>query len=420
MSAMEQPVSQTKSENNQKGKSQAQATKPRVLEGIKILDFSIGASGPFCTRLLADWGAQVLKIESLNGDLARGWDSVVHGMSSAYIWLNRNKESMTVNLKTKEGIEIIHKLVKDVDVVLENFSPGVVKKLKIDYESLRKINPSMIYCHISGYGQDGPFRDQKAFDLLMQGETGLILMNGSPDAPAKLPLSVCDTTAGTYASLGIAMALYNREKKAPKEGHELEVTMFDSILSLLGYFPHFFWHRGEMPLRVGMKHHLLTPYGPYLAKDKKYISIACLSQEHWKKFCNQVINRPDLPERPEFKDNETRLSNRLELESIIGKELLKRERDDWLKEITSAGIPCGCVNDLSEVLSHPQLVHRGLVRIADTAHGKTKVIDNPIRFSGMDSRVENISELGEHTEKVLLNLGYTEKKINELRLKSVI
>lgn len=391
-----------------------------MLEGIKILDFSIGVSGPFCTRLLADWGAQVLKIEKPGGDVSREWDSVVSGMSSGYVWVNRNKESITLNLKNPRAREIIYKLVEDADVVIENFTPGTVYDLGIDYETLRKINPRLIYCHISGYGQDGPYKDEKAYDLLMQGESGIILMTGSPDAPAKVPLSICDLTSGMYAALGITMALYNRAAAPSGEGQELEVTMFDSMLSLLGYFPHFYWHRGELPVRVGMKHHLLTPYGPYLAKDGKYISFACLSQEHWRRFCNQVIERPDLPGKPEFENNEKRIANREELERVVGEELLKRNRDEWLERLRAVGIPCGRVNDMEEVLNHPQLVHRGLVRTIDTLHGRVNEIDNPIRFSGHTSKMHYVPELGEHTAKILAELGFSDEQIKELRTQSVV
>ncbi len=392
-----------------------------MLEGIKILDFSIGISGPYCTRLLADWGARVLKIERPGGgDVSREWDSVVHGMSSGYVWVNRNKESITLNLKNQRAREIVYKLVEDADIVVENFTPGTVNDLGIDYETLCKINPHLIYCHISGYGQDGPYKDEKAYDLLMQGESGIILMNGSPEAPAKVPLSICDLTSGMFAALGIMMALYNRTTKPSKQGQELEVTMFDSMVSLLGYFPHFYWYRGELPVRVGMKHHLLTPYGPYLAKDGKYISYACLSQDHWRKFCYHVIERPELPEMPEFENNEKRLANREELEKIVAGELLKRNRDEWLERLRAVGIPCGRVNDLEEVLTHPQLIHRGLVRNLDTPYGEAKEIDNPIRFSGHTSKMDYVPELGEHTAKILAELGFSEDQISELRAKLVI
>lgn len=391
-----------------------------MLKGIKVLDFTIGVSGPWCTRLLADWGAQVLKIEKPGGEVSREWDSVVHGMSSGYVWVNRNKESMVLNLKKQQAKEIVYRLVEDADVVIENFTPGTVNDLGIDYNTLRKINPRIIYCHISGYGQDGPYRDERAYDLLMQGETGLILMTGDSDSPAKIPLSICDLTAGMYAALGIALALYERATTPSGEGQELDVTMFDSILSLLGYFPHFYWHRGELPTRVGMKHHLLTPYGPYLARDGKYINFACLSQEHWRKFCNQVIERPELPEKPEYANNEKRIANRVELEKVVAEELMKRDRDEWLKRLREAGIPCGCVNDLAEVLNHPQLVHRGLIRTIDTLHGKVKEIDNPIRFSRYTSRMDYVAGLGEHTVKILAGLGFSEEKIEELRQQSVI
>ena len=391
-----------------------------MLDGIKVIDFSIGASGPFCGRLLADWGAQVLKIEKPGGDITRGWDSCVKGMSSGYLFLNRNKECLTLNLKKPQAREIVYELVKDADVVLENFTPGTVNDIGIDYSTIRKFNPRIVYCHISGYGQDGPYKDERAFDLLMQGETGLIMMTGSPEAPAKISLSICDLMAGTYAALGIMTALYNRAVTPSGEGSELEVTMFDAVLSMLGYFPHFYWHRGELPVRAGMKHHLLTPYGPYLAKDGKYISIACLSQEHWRKFCDQVIDRPDLPKLPEYENNEKRVENREKLESIVGEELKKKDRDEWLERLRAAEIPCGRVNNLDEVLTHPQLKHRGLIRPIETPNGEVNEIDNPIRFTGHTSRMDFVAGLGEHTTKILTELGLSGEEIEALRKQSVI
>lgn len=391
-----------------------------MLTGIKVVDFSAGASGPFCARLLADWGARVIKVEKPGGDLTREWDSVVNGLSSGYVWLNRNKESLTLNLKDRRGKEIIYQMIRDADVVLENFTPGTVRDLAIDYETLRAINPRIIYCHISGYGQDGPFRDEKAFDLLMQGEAGLIMMNGTPEHMAKIPLSICDLTAGMYAALAISMALYRREVDPALEGEELGVTMFDSMLSWLGYFPHFYWHRGQLPERVGTRHHLLTPYGPYKSRDGKYASLAVLSNDYWRRFCGEVIERPDLLDSPKFENNEKRIANRDELEAIVAQEFLKRDRDDWLDRLRAVGIPCGRVNSLDEVLNHPQAQWSGIIKEIDTPRGRVKEIDNPIRSSRHQSRMDYIPGLGEHTERILAGLGLSAGEIEALRAQKVI
>jgi crotonobetainyl-CoA:carnitine CoA-transferase CaiB-like acyl-CoA transferase len=237
-----------------------------ALAGVKIAAFEQVLSGPFATCTLADMGAEVVKIERPGvGDLIRHWDSAVKGLSSGYVWLNRNKRSLTVDVKQKQGREIVHRLVRESDVFFENYAPGVAERLGFGYDALAAINPRLVYCSISGYGQDGPYRDVKAYDLLIQGEGGIIATTGYPDKPAKAGISIADIAAGMYAALGIVLALYQREKTG--RGQQVDISMLESIVAWLGYFPHHYWHRGEEAARVGMRHHYVTPYGPYLARD---------------------------------------------------------------------------------------------------------------------------------------------------------
>ena len=213
-----------------------------ALNGIRIVAFELAVSGPFCSELLADMGAEVIKIErTKTGDTIRDWDDVVSGISSGYIWLNRNKRSLAIDVTSEDGRNIIHQLVKTADVFLENFAPGVADKLGFGYQELRSINLNLIYCSLSGYGQDGPYKNRKAFDLLIQGEVGFMETTGSPDQPAKVGPPVADLAAGMYSALGIVMALYQREHIG--RGQLIDVSMFDSLLSFMGYFPHHFWHR---------------------------------------------------------------------------------------------------------------------------------------------------------------------------------
>ena len=384
-----------------------------VLEGMTVLELSAGASGPFCTRLLADWGARVIKVERPGGDLSREWDTVSAGLSAAFVWLNRNKESVELDLKQVEAVEAVKALIRQADVILENQMPGAVDRVGLSYAVARQLKPDIIYCHISGYGRTGPYADMKAFDLLMQGETGVLEMTGTPEGMAKVPLSICDLSTGMYAALAIEGALLHRERTG--EGQEIDVSMFDSMMDWLGYYPYFYWHRGKLPTRAGVKHHLLAPYGPYPTGDGKAINIAVLSQEHWRAFCNRGIECPSLLEDPRFVDNEARIINRQALESLLADILAKKDRDEWLRCLQAAGIPCARVNSLDEVLAHPVLQHSGQVRQLPSSRGSMPTMDNPVRWSTASNRLTNVPELGEHTESVLHELGYDTDQIAMLK-----
>ena len=296
----------------------------RALDGIEILAFEQVLSGPFATCLLADMGAEVIKVERPGvGDVIRSWDSVVKGMSSGYVWLNRNKRSLTVDVKKDKGRAILQALAEKSDIFFENYAPGVVGRLGLGYEKLSEINPRLIYCSLSGYGQDGPYRDVKAYDLLIQGEGGIIATTGYPDKPARAGIAIADIASGMYAAIGILLALYQREKTG--HGQFIDVSMLDSIVSWLGYFPHHYWHAGEEPARVGMRHHYVTPYGPYLAGDGEYVNLAVASASDWEVFCGKVIERPELLADPRFATVEGRRKNRAELEQTIENIFLERD-----------------------------------------------------------------------------------------------
>src|SRR6058998_3916935 len=265
----------------------------RALDGVKILAFEQVLSGPFATCLLADMGAEVIEVERPGvGDVIRGWDSVVRGLSSGYVWLNRNKRSLTLDVKQEKGKAILQELAKRSDIFFENYAPGVAGRLGLGYEKLSEPNPRLIYCSLSGYGQDGPYRDVKAYDLLIQGEAGIIATTGYPDKPAKVGLPIIDLASSMYATVGIVLALYQREKTGT--GQVIDISMFDSAVAWLGYFPHHYWHQGEQPERVGMRHHYVTPYGPYVAGDGVYVNLAVATAGDWDIFCRDVIERPDF------------------------------------------------------------------------------------------------------------------------------
>ena len=323
-----------------------------ALSGVRVMAFEQVLAGPFGTGLLGEMGAEVIKIERPGvGDLIRHWDTAVKGLSSGYVWLNRNKRSLTVDVKKPQGLEILHKLAQTSDVFFENYAPGVAERVGLGWETLHEINPRLIYCSISGYGQTGPYRDVKAYDLLIQGEAGIIATTGYPDKPARAGVSVSDIASGMYAALGIVLALFQREKTGV--GQVIDISMFESILSWLGYFPHHYWHRGEEPSRVGMRHHYVTPYGPYMAGDGEYVNLAVATPKDWQAFCLKVMESPSLMGDPRFATVEARRENRGALEETIEQLFLEHGHETWLQRLQAAKLPNGKVRGIAQVLAHP-------------------------------------------------------------------
>jgi itaconate CoA-transferase len=390
-----------------------------ALAGIKIAAFEQVLSGPFATCTLADMGAEVVKIERPGvGDLIRHWDSAVKGLSSGYVWLNRNKQSLTVDVKKEQGREIIYRLARESDVFFENYAPGVAERLGFGYAALSEINPRIIYCSISGYGQDGPYRDVKAYDLLIQGEGGIIATTGYPDKPAKAGISLTDIAAGMYAALGIVLALYQREKTGC--GQQIDISMLESIVAWLGYFPHHYWHRGEEAARVGMRHHYVTPYGPYLARDGEYVNLAVATVQDWEIFCRKVLERPDLLANQRFATVEARRENRALLEQTIENLMSERDHTEWLERLKNAELPHGIVRGIAKVLAHPQLIARRFFREVDSPVGRVPVVGNPLRLSDSPARFDPVPALGEQSAAILTRLGYDESQIAQFHREKII
>lgn len=390
-----------------------------ALSGIRILALEVSVAGPHCTKILGDMGAEVIKLEKPGtGDLIRSWDSAVRGLSSGYVWLNGNKRSLAIDLKKKAGLEALRRLADRVDVVLENFAPGVAERMGLGSAELRARNPRLIYCSLSGYGQDGPYRDVKAYDLLIQGEAGIIATTGYPDRPAKVGLPIVDLASSMYAAVGILLALYQREKTG--EGQFIDISMFESAVAWLGYFPHHYWHQNEEPERVGMRHHYVTPYGPYLAGDGVYVNLAVATAQDWEIFCRQVIERPDLLEDARFKTSEARRKNRGVLEESIEKVFLEKPHDQWLSRLRQARLPHGEVKGVGQVLAHPQVIARKFIREMESPVGPLPVVGNPLRLEKSPARYDPIPALGQDTAPILRELGYTGEEIEALRREKVI
>ena len=291
-------------------------TPARALDGIRVVAFEASVAAPHCSRMLADMGAEVIKVEKPgDGDVIRHWDSAVRGLASGFVWLNWNKRSFAIDVKHPAGREAVRRLADRADVFLENFAPGVAERLGLGADELRGRNPRLVYCSMSGYGKNGPYRDVKAYDLLIQGESGIIATTGYPDQPARVGVAIADLTSSMYGALAITMALFQRERTG--RGQVIDLSMLEAMVSWLGYFPHHYWHRGEEPERTGMRHPYVTPYGPYLASDEVYVSVAVASANDWEKFCREVIRRPELIRDARFETVEARRANRAMLEKLI-------------------------------------------------------------------------------------------------------
>ena len=391
----------------------------RALDGVRVLALETSLSGPHATKILADMGAEVIKIEKPGtGDVIRTWDSAVKGLSSGTVWVIANKRSFAIDVKQKAALDILKRLAARSDVFLENFAPGVAERMGLGARELTKANPRLIYCSLSGYGQTGPYRDVKAYDVLIQGESGMIATTGYPDAPAKVGVSMTDLCSSMYAAVGILLALYQREKTG--RGQVIDISMFETAASWLGYFPHHFWHRGEEPVRLGMRHQYITPYGPYLAGDGKYVGVACASQADWEIFCREVIHRPELLDEARFKTTEARRKNRDALEEIIVACFREHPSDEWLKRLEAARLPYGSVNGVAEVLSHPQMLARQMIQEIDSPVGRVPVMASPLHLSDSPQRLDPVPALGGDNDSILRELGYTDAEIAALRRDKVI
>lgn len=393
---------------------------PDALEGLRVLDLGQALTGPYSAMMLADMGADVISVERREiGDVSRFWPPFKNGISYYYFVMNRNKRSITLDLKKEEGREILLKLAERADVFLENFTPGTVDRLRIDYETIKKMNPKIIYCQISGYGQDGPYKDRRAMDLVMQGEGGLMSYTGTPDTPCKVGITIADLIAAMNATYSILVALLYREKTG--EGQRIDVSMFDGQVAQLLFQAQRFWLTGKIPERMGAKHPVLTPYESYEAKDGKYVNICVINRETWVRFC-KAGGLEHIMDDEKFATMDQRVKNREELTKITCETIKKKTRDEWIEILTSNGVPCGAINNVAEVLNHPQTKHRNMILEVDHPKaGKVKLLGIPIKLSKTPGKVRLAPPtLGQHTEEILKEIEYDDNEIKRLREEEVI
>lgn len=372
------------------------------LEGIKILDFTHEVAGPHCTMLLGDLGAEIIKVEMPGrGDRGRHW---VGMKETIFITNNRNKKSIVIDLKSEEGRKIAFELAKNVDILVENFVPGTLKKFGLDYESIKNVNPRIIYCSISGYGQNGPYSSRPAWDPIIEAESGLMSLTGDPEPclPSRIPASIVDYGAGVYAALAIVSALLYREKTG--KGQMIDISMLDIAALWAGYWIAYSSITGEVRERMGSAAPVGAPYQVFKTRDS-YIFIAAFEDEHWKRFC-QVIKAEDLMNDPLFLTRENRAENRKILVEKLNKMISAWDTKELVEALISAGVPCAPVNDTLQAVNHPQLIHRNMIVEIEYKGQKVKIPGIPFKFSECPLKIRHPPpEIGQNTEEVLHELG---------------
>lgn len=394
----------------------------KALEGVRVLDLTRALAGPYCTLMLGDYGADVIKIEIPgSGDDTRSWGPPFIGEESAYfLSINRNKRSLTLNFKEPQAVEIFHRLAKDSDVVVENFTPGVMSRLGLDYPAVRETNPNIVYCSISGFGQDGPYQSRPAYDQIMQGISGLMSITGEPDGdPQKVGIAVTDIGAGMWAAFAIITALYHRTQQG--EGQYIDISMLDAQVAWLTYQAAYYFANNEAPKRLGAAHPTLVPYQAFMSQDGKFINVAVGSERIWERFC-RGIQREDLRDNPDFATNSDRVRNRSTLVPLLQEHFLARPVAKWVEDLQAVNVPAGPINDLADVFSDPQVLHRQM--LLEMPHPTLKSIKQtglPLKFSltpgGLD---RHPPLLGEHNLEILQSLGYSDREVEQLAENSVI
>jgi len=391
-----------------------------MLEGIKVLDLSRALAGPYCTMLLGDMGADVIKIERPGkGDDSRAWGPpFIEGESAYFLSINRNKKSITLNLKSEKGKEILFKLIKISDVLIETNRPGVMEKLGLSFEEVKKVNPKIVYCSISGFGQTGPYKLRPGFDQVIQGMGGLMSITGEENRPPiKVGVAITDVGAGMYAAIGILAALLRRDKTG--KGEYIDVSMLDGTISWLTYQSGRYFASGEVPKPMGSGHPLIVPYQAFKTKDV-YINIAVGNDSLWRKFCETIgLN---IADDPKFSTNAKRVENKEELIKILNEILSKKTGKEWLEILNKAGIPCGPIYKLNDIFSDPHVLSRGMVsEIEHPKAGKIKLTGVPIKFKNSPGKIRlHPPLLGENNFEILEEIGYKKEEIEKFREEGVI
>ncbi|WP_169569646.1 CaiB/BaiF CoA transferase family protein [Sneathiella limimaris] len=367
---------------------------PLPLEDILVVSLEQAVAAPYLSSRLADAGARVIKIERPEGDFARAYDSVVHGQSAYFVWLNRGKESIQLNIKEDDDLALLKRMISKADIFIQNLAPGIVDKFGLDSETLRRNRPELITVDISGYGETGPFAKMKAYDMLVQSETGLAMVTGSPSEPGRVGVSVCDIAAGMHALVAVLEALYEREKTGL--GKAVKSTLFAGMADWMTVPLLHQEYGGKPPGRGGLRHPSIAPYEAFETGDGNKIVLSIQNQTEWKNLCIDALNAPELIEDPRYKTNEDRVENREILHDAIGAIFSQMTRAEAAEKLLKARIAFGSLNSVEDLSSHPQLDR---VQV-NSPEGPVNLVSSPIKFAGQEESYKPIPALGEHNESL--------------------
>jgi formyl-CoA transferase len=390
------------------------------LSGVTVVSLEQAVAAPYATRQLADLGARVIKVERPGGgDFARRYDTTVHGHSSYFVWLNRSKESLTLDLKDPRGREILHQLLDGADVFVQNLAPGAADRLGLGADALAARLPRLIPCTISGYGTTGPWADRKSYDLLVQCQTGLVSLTGTPGETARVGISVADIAAGMYAYSGILTALYTRATTGT--AHPVEVSLFEALAEWMGQPAYYTRYGGSQPARMGTQHATIAPYGAYRAADGKEVLFSIQNEREWAALCARFLGRPELTDDPRFATGSDRVAHREELNAVVAARCARSGSEEILKDLEDIGIAAAGVNDVPAFLDHPVLAARERWREVPVPGGAmVQALLPPADLAGLPARMDAVPAVGEHTDAILTELGRTPDDIEALRADAVI
>jgi itaconate CoA-transferase len=388
-------------------------TTNRPLDGITVVSLEHAIAAPFCTRQLADLGARVIKVERPgSGDFARGYDERVKGLASHFVWTNRSKESLTLDVKHAEADTVFARLLEQTDVLVQNLAPGAAARLGLSFEVLHEKYPRLIVCDISGYGDSGPYRDKKAYDLLIQSESGFLSITGTPDEPSKAGCSIADISAGMYAYSNILAALIQRGRTG--EGSRVEVSMLEAMAEWMSYPLYYAIDGAAPPPRSGAAHATIYPYGPFAAGDGKVVMLGLQNEREWATFCEKVLLQPELVTDPRYASNSKRTVARAELKALVEQAFAALSSEQVLARLDAAGIANAHVNDMHDLWQHEQLQARGRWVQIDSPAGPLPALLPPGLPSNVEPRMDAVPALGQHTRAILAELGYAAADIARL------
>ena len=389
------------------------------LDGVTVVTLEQAVAAPFATRQLADLGARVIKVERPQvGDFARAYDSTVKGLSSHFVWLNRSKESLTLDLKRPEASDVVSRLLERADVFVQNLAPGAAGRLGLDAGTLRAGRPELIVCDASGYGATGPYRDKKAYDLLVQAEAGLVSITGTETESVKSSISVADIAAGMYAYSGVLTALFRRERTG--SGATIEVSMLEALTEWMGFPLYYTMYGGAPPARSGARHAAIAPYGPFAGADGETVFLGLQNEREWVRFCEQVLQRPELAVDARFESNAKRVEQRLALEAEINSVFGKLNVEEIIARLELAKIANARMNTVAQLADHPQLAARQRWREVSTSVGSLRATLPPATIDGVEARFDAIPDIGANTDSIMEELGYSEEAVSAWRKDGLI